>query len=239
MLQASMAGVPLHLLLWELPALNHYRGNFCISSIVTWICVTGSEEDSRKAQCMCDASLEFSFSLQPRSNLTLEKSQERQKGAVVRWWLCKKQWCSSWGSLLGMGLCCFFEHNSTGFCFHYFSTLLLSWLCGSVGLSQHWTVLWSGAHAPLFLFVFSPCCFPHQLSSFLVICSTISALAWLGITELGQGLIWGKKHFLCQCVDLRSTGCFCYIVKQLKGLTLAPWFQLAKPLKNLVAITWF
>lgn len=66
------------------------------------------------------------------------------------------------------------------------------------------------------------------------------APAWLGITRLGQGMSQGNGRFSVPvggCVkhglfymslDLTSLGLG--TVKQLKGLTLASWFPLAKPL---------
>lgn len=172
-----------------------------------------------------------SFSLQPRSVLTVA-NDSKQEVAVLKWWFARNS-CTPAMAFLEVAVLGLLALNA-GFdnrvvlCLCCFSTLL-RWLCLCLGLFQHWTASQSGAHTLSFPLLLSPCYSSHQLSS------------WCN-----QGLPgWGRDSpkgagDLCACEWMCEAQVIWFAlgsnflglgnVKQLKGLTLATSLPLAKPL---------
>lgn len=186
------------LLLWKQLGLNDYRErNFTSATIGHWYIGNSSiwrGWSQNWVHVWCFLWTLFSSRLRPWSSLTLENNRRGRK------WLCwddgfATSSCALPMAFQGSGCAGAMAFNvvfdNAGLCLCCFSILLLSWLCP--WMEPNCVLEWI-SHPPLSPFAFSTLLFPPaQLPD--AICGAAGALAWLGITRLGQGVTQGNRQF--------------------------------------------
>lgn len=252
MLQASMTGVPLNekKIAAVATAENKWlrRENFYISNVVTCMDVTvGSEKYSHE----CGQNFPWALvSLQTWSSLTWEDQKRDKK------WL---YWDDSFAKRGCVPAMAFQEAAVLGLWALFLTTMQVCAFIPAPPFSSSGYIHLEGwpstelCHRVELMLSSSPFAFstllfpPVQLSA--AICGPTSVPSVAGDYCAGAGTYSREQKIFCACrwmcealVILFAFGSNFLglaIVKQLKGLTLAAWFPLAKALLNPVAITLF